>query len=76
LVKYLYFLKEEFDDKINKNEISKMFYNTYKSKMKNIRYIVLFGNNQYPSCICNLQLNKIIDVRKCIILYKIKNYKF
>jgi hypothetical protein len=48
LVKYLYFLKKEFDDKINNNEISKMVNKTYISKMKNIRYIVILNDNQHP----------------------------
>jgi hypothetical protein len=40
LVKYLYFLKKEFNEKIINNEIPKMTSITYLYKMKNIRYIV------------------------------------
>jgi hypothetical protein len=37
LIKYLYFLKKEFDEKINDNEIPKISMDTYISKMRNIR---------------------------------------
>jgi hypothetical protein len=47
LVKYFHFPKEGFDDKINRNEILKIIYKTYISKMKNIRYIVIFDHNQH-----------------------------
>jgi hypothetical protein len=69
LVKYLYFLKKEFDDKINNNEIPKFSTPTYLYKMKNIRYIVIFDDNQHPLYIYDLDLNKIIDAQKCKILY-------
>jgi glutathione peroxidase-family protein len=61
-VKHLYFLKKEFDDKINNNEIFKMTYKTYILKMKNIRYIVIYDNNQHPLYIYNLELTKVIDI--------------
>jgi glutathione peroxidase-family protein len=56
LVKYLYFLKKEFDDKINNNEISKITNNNYIFKMKNIKYIVIFDLNQHPLYIYDLDL--------------------
>jgi hypothetical protein len=62
---YLYFLKKDFDDKINNNIILKMTYKIYNLKMKNIRFIVIFDNNQHPLYIYNLKLAKVIDVRKC-----------
>jgi hypothetical protein len=75
-VKYLYFLKKEFDNEINNETISKMISKTYISKIRNIRYIVIFYDNQHPLYIYDLQLNKIIDIQKCKILYQIKNPKF
>jgi hypothetical protein len=53
-----------------------MFSKTYFSKMKKIRYIVIFDDNQHPLYIYDLQLNKIVDVRKCIIPYQINNKNF
>jgi hypothetical protein len=76
LVKYFYFLKEEFNDKINNNEIHKMTYNDYIFKMKNIRYNVIFDDIQHPLYIYDLDLNKIIDIQKCKILYQINYYFF
>jgi hypothetical protein len=76
LVKYLYFLKKEFDDKINNNEIPKLITDIYIFKMKNIRYIVIFDDNQHPLHIYDLDLYKIIDVQKCKILYRINRYSF
>jgi hypothetical protein len=35
---------------------------TYILKMKKIRYIVIFDDNQHPLYIYDLQINKIIDV--------------
>jgi hypothetical protein len=64
----LYFLKKEFDNEINNNNIPKMSYNIYKTKMKNIRYIVIFDLNQHHLYIYDLKLIKIIDVQRCIIL--------
>jgi hypothetical protein len=75
LIKYLYFLKKEFDDKINDNEIPKFSTPIYLYKMKNIRYIVIFDtDNQHP--LYDLQSSKIIDAQKCKILYQIKHYSF
>jgi hypothetical protein len=76
LIKYLYFLKKEFDDRINNNTIRKITSNIYMSKMINIRYIVIFDLNQYPLYIYDLYLKKIINIQKCKILYQIKNWKF
>jgi hypothetical protein len=76
LVKYLYFLKEKFYHKNNENEIPKITYKSYELKIKNIKYIVIFDYNQYFLYIYDLQLNKIIDVQKYVILYQVKNLKF
>jgi hypothetical protein len=76
LVKYLFFLKKKFDDKINNSTIPKFIYKTYISKMKEIRYIVIFDINQHPFYICDLELNKIIDVQQCKKLYKITEFHF
>jgi hypothetical protein len=74
LVKYLYFLKKKFDEKINNNEIPKIISTTYIYEMKNIsRYIVIFDDNQHPLYIFNLDLNKIINVQKCKILFQINH---
>jgi hypothetical protein len=97
LVKYLYFLKEEFDnkifkninveynneidknvkeefdDKINKKEILQITYKEYLLNMKKIRYVVIFNYRQLPQYIYDLRLNKIVDVRKCIVVYQINN---
>jgi hypothetical protein len=61
---------------MNNNEIFKMTYKTYILKMKNIRYIVIYDNNQHPLYIYNLELSKVIDVQKCKNLYLINKYKF
>jgi hypothetical protein len=76
LEKYLYFLKKEFDEKINNNTIPKISSKTYIYKMKNIRYIVIFDLNQYPLYIYDLQSSKIIDAQKYKILYQINHYSF
>jgi hypothetical protein len=76
LVKYLYFLKKEFDDKINKNEIPKLTSDIYIFEMKNIRYVVIFDLNQHPLYIYDLDLYKIIDAQKCKILYQINYFSF
>jgi hypothetical protein len=76
LVKYLYFLKKESDEKINNDEISKFSTTSYLSKMKNIRYIVIFVLNHYHLHIYDLYLDKIIDVQKYKILYQINHYSF
>jgi hypothetical protein len=73
---FLYFLKKEFDEKINNNTIPKFSTKTYIYKMKNIRYIVIFDLNQHPLYIYDLQSSKIIDVQKCKILYQINHYSF
>jgi hypothetical protein len=49
---------------------------TYISKMKKIKYIVIFDNNQDPLYINDLKINKIIDVQNYIILYQINQYGF
>jgi hypothetical protein len=38
--------------------------------MKNIRYTVIFDDNQHPLYICDLELIKIIDVQPRIINFK------
>jgi hypothetical protein len=76
LVKYLYFLKKEFDEKINNNSIPKRSSKTYIKKMKNTRYIVIFDLNQYSLYIYDLYLDKIIDAQKYKILYQINCYSF
>jgi hypothetical protein len=78
LIKYLYFLKKEFDEKINDNEIPKFSTNNYLNKMKSIRYIVIFDLNQHPLYIYDLQSSKIIDAqkKKHKILYQIIHYSF
>jgi hypothetical protein len=76
LVKFLYFLEEEFDENINNNTIPKITYKSFNSKMKNIRYIILFYFSEHPLYIYDLDLVKIIDVQKCIILYQINCYNF
>jgi hypothetical protein len=76
LVKYLYFLKKEFDEKINNNTIPEISFKTYIKKMKSIRYIVIFDLNQYPLYIYDLESSKIIDAQKCKILYQINNHSF
>jgi hypothetical protein len=50
----------------------------YLQNMKKfkIRYIVIFDYWQLPQYIYDLQLNKIVNVRKCIILYQINNKNF
>jgi hypothetical protein len=59
LVKYLNFLKKEFDNYIKKKNIFKMYSKTYILKVKKIRYIVIFDNNQHPLYIYDLGLVKI-----------------
>jgi hypothetical protein len=44
--------------------------------MKNIRYIVIFDDNQHLLYIYDLKINKIIDVQNCVILYQINQYGF
>jgi hypothetical protein len=51
-----------------------MTYKSYISKTKNIRYIVIFDNNQHPFYIYDLVLTKIINFQKCEKLYSINKY--
>jgi hypothetical protein len=71
-------VKEEFDDKINKKEILQITFKEYLQDMKKfkIRYIVIFDYRQLLEYIYNLKLNKIVDVRKCIIRHQINNKNF
>jgi hypothetical protein len=53
-----------------------MTYKTYNSKMKNIRNIVIFDDNEHILYIYDLELNKVIEVQQSKNLYQVNKYRF